>query len=253
MNPSEARRLTYDTLPPLEINVNNFDPNTKEKRPSGWAKVRERRIHRREQLDRLRGVVDAIIMEKRLLREKEEEEAMIKEVVTHGNVLGVHCGGLDIKTAMEKAKEIEKAEREANSSALCPLVILESNFDPNIDSKRPNGWHAVRKRRVYKREQLDRFRGITEAVIQAKRAEREKEEEEAMLREVALHGNVLGMGGAKKAAAAGAASSTSEDKPPEELEMNFDAEEFDAKTSKRPKGLYVYTYCTSFTLCIKLT
>lgn len=235
MNPSEARRLTYDILPPLEINATNFDPNTKEKRPSGWAKVREHRIHRREQLDRLRGAVEAVILEKRLLREKEEEEIMVKEVVAHGNVLGVNCGGLDIKTALEKAKEVEKAEKDANSAALAPLVILESNFDPNIDSKRPNGWHEIRKRRVYKREQLDRFRGISEATIQAKRAEREKEEEQAMLSEIALHGSVLGVGGTKKTATG--AASVLDDKPPEELEMNFDADEFDVKTNKRPKGL----------------
>ena len=51
-----------------------------------------------------------------------------------------------------------------------------------------------------------------------------------MLAEVAQHGNVLGVGGMN------VAKKVQDETPPEELEMNFDLDEFDAKTNKRPKG-----------------
>ena len=245
--------------------------------------MKERRVHRREQLDRFRGVVEQLIEEKRIQREKEEEQLMVKEVLVHGNVLGV--GGLDIKTTLEKAKQQAAAASSTSSifamkqrktaSPYEPIIIDETNFDPNIESKRPNGWSALRKRRVYRKEQLDRLRGVSDMIILEKRGDREREEESLMLKEVAQHGTVIMTGPGnnnnnngnkqkkkhkqkpqhtattvtKTAEAEGQDDIYSDDndeEAPEELEMNFDDDEFDAKTNKRPKGTIRYDMCIVF-------
>jgi hypothetical protein len=226
-----SRQSNMEPIRTLNITPETFDPKNHDKRPSGWAAVRQRRLHRKEQLDRLRGVVEATIIERRAARQAEEEEAMIREVMEHGNVVGV--GGLDPKELKKNAPEkagLRRADGSMNANpgvSLEQLDISSDTFDPSDESKRPSGWAAIRKKRIYKREQLDRLRGVSEAIIQSRRAQREKEEEEAMVREVAQHGNVLGAGGVRR---------PQEEETPEELEMRFDPEDFDLATNKRPKG-----------------
>ena len=230
-------KLVLEPIQTLEFTPESFDASKSAPRPSGWEAVRQRRMHKREQLDRLRGVAEETIIERRQQRTKEEEEAMVKEVLAYGNVVGV--GGL----SMEEVKKIARRSSVNRRSVRRPstaapaktnvnfekLDINPDTFDPSDPEKRPTGWAEVRRKRVYKREQLDRLRGAAEATLLNLRAQREQEEEALMLQEVAQYGNVLGFGGVKKPV-------DEEVIDPKELEMNFDPEDFDSSTNKRPRG-----------------
>ena len=81
---------------------------------------------------------------------------MLEEVATYGHLMGI--GGPSLDTEKLKVPVLE---------------FTKDNFDPNYTSKRPEGWIAARKKRVYKKEQLDRLRGVSNFQIEENRRQRE--------------------------------------------------------------------------------
>lgn len=144
-------------------------------------------------------------------------------------------------------KDAKKSEARTNAKAgttpssaggIEQLVITTENYDPKDPTRRPEGWSAIRGKRVYRREQLDRLRGISDAVIKEKRPQKEQEEEQAMQKEVAQHGHLLGLGGGKSNSGTpvGVAGAGSGDIDGDgEVQMHFDPSDFDLTTNKRPK------------------
>jgi hypothetical protein len=78
---------------------------------------------------------------------------------------------------MRASKDRLSASRARNMSAAQggSLVITEENFDPRDPSKRPDGWIALRNKRVVVKEQIDRLAGVDEDTIAAMRDDRELE------------------------------------------------------------------------------
>ena len=74
------------------------------------------------------------------------------------------------------------------------LDSLETNFDPEdfdlATGKRPNGWAAVKLRRVYIKEWRDRKEGVDEETIMERRYQREQEAESEMIQEMSVHGRI---------------------------------------------------------------
>lgn len=86
-----------------------------------------------------------------------------------------------------------KATVPAPTSALpSDLIFTPDNFDPADPTKRPEGWIALRQKRIVIKEQIARVGGVDEDTIAAMRDDNELEEEDLMLAEVAAHGCVLG-------------------------------------------------------------
>jgi hypothetical protein len=82
---------------------------------------------------------------------------MLEEVATYGHLVGV--GGPVLDTELPLKVPI--------------LEFTKDNFDPTLPAKRPDGWVAARKKRVHKKEQLDRLRGVPNHIIEERRRQRE--------------------------------------------------------------------------------
>ena len=89
-------------------------------------------------------MVESAILEKRAQRLKEEEDAMVKEVVAHGNVVGV--GGIDPKDLAKLSKNNGNMKNNGSNyggrSGGVGLETLEINpdtYDPQNPTKRPSG------------------------------------------------------------------------------------------------------------------
>jgi hypothetical protein len=240
------------------VTATNYAPDDLQKRPSGWSELRTKRVMLKEHIDRLNGVDEAGIVEKRKLKEVEEELVMMEEVEQMGRPLAVgetakpqpesekaarpvnirnlrekrtiikeqfdRLGGIDegafsasvatgnvAKTPERKRgnDDLKATTTSAQVSVVTPrtahklvlnepvqeLVISPDTFDPSDPLKRPAGWTAVRARRLHRKEQLDRLRGVSEPSILERRLQRETDEETIMVNEVATHGNVVGLGG----------------------------------------------------------
>lgn len=231
------------------VSADNYSPDDLQKRPSGWRELRTKRVMLKDHIDRLNGVDEASIVEKRKLKEIEEELVMMEEVEQMGRPLAVGEASqpkresekvarpINIRNLREKrtiikeqfdrldsidenafsasisgnvAKTSEKKGEDATKTvALSPrtahklilsepvqeLVITPDTFDPTDPSKRPSGWNGVRARRLHRKEQLDRLRGVSEPSILERRLQREVDEESMMINEVSAHGNVVGIGG----------------------------------------------------------
>lgn len=164
----------------LEINSATFDPKDKKKRPQGWDDVRQKRVNRRERLDRMRGLTESAIATKRPQRLEEEEELMIREIAKHGCLVGI--GGVKASLLKNKFEKLENVEDIMN--------VSDENYDPNDISKRPKGWATVKLRRVYLKEWADRKEGLDDEAILAKRYQREQEAEVEMIQEMSVIGRI---------------------------------------------------------------
>jgi hypothetical protein len=120
---------------------------------------------------------------------------MIEEVMKHfAGVMGERA--LRERTTSRDTVRITRDQPRIRTGTTSPrgddLVITSSNFDPSNPSKRPEGWVTLRNKRVIVKEQIDRLAGVDEDTIAAMRDDRELEEEELMLAEVAQFGVVQG-------------------------------------------------------------
>jgi hypothetical protein len=70
-----------------------------------------------------------------------------------------------------KSKPDDNSERDT-FVVVGRLDISPATFDPKDPKKRPQGWNTVQRKRVFKKEQLDRLRGVREADIISKRDQR---------------------------------------------------------------------------------
>lgn len=145
-----------------------------------------------------------------------EEEEFIDEVQEIDNMVA------QIENEMSNSSNQERPLGPITELDLSPSV-----FDPKNPNKRPEGWTEVRMKRVLKREQQERENGVDEETIMLSRPQKLKEEEAAMLDEVAKHGTVLGL----KASGRKRSATLSQDAA--ELDVNSD--NFDAPNpAKRP-------------------
>jgi hypothetical protein len=148
-----VRQSTYSKEPvsDLEVNANNFDPNDPSKRPEEWRDVLMKRVLKKEQADRENGIDEDTISASRAAREKEEDALMVKEVATHGKVLGLKTGG---------RKRSATLQQDVSTFDINP-----DNFDAANPAKRPGFWTEVRTKRVMLKEHIDRINGTSESAI----------------------------------------------------------------------------------------
>lgn len=78
----------------------------------------------------------------RLSREQAEDLIMVNELLTYGHIFDVPGEGGPAPTDL-----VETGPVIAGGLAVNP-----TNFDPADSSKRPEGWNALRSKRVYARE-----------------------------------------------------------------------------------------------------
>ena len=139
------------------ISSATFDPSIPTKRPTGWVEARAKRVMMKEQMDRNKGVSEELILGNRTFKTDREEQLMLEEVATYGHLVGV--GG-----------PLEEGELPLQ----VPLLVFnKDNFDPMYPSKRPDGWVAARKKRVYKKERIEALRGMTSGMIEETHRQRE--------------------------------------------------------------------------------
>lgn len=139
------------------ISSATFDPSIPSKRPTGWVEARTKRVMMKEQIDRTKGVSEELILGNRAFKTDREEQLMLEEVATYGHLVGV--GGL-----------LEEGELPLQVPV---LIFNKDNFDPMYPSKRPDGWVAARKKRVYKKERIEALRGMTSGAIEESHRQRE--------------------------------------------------------------------------------
>lgn len=194
------------SITPTQDNFSMFDPSL---RPEGWDSIKKKRVQFRNHLDRLAGVDEATIEAKQAERLEEEESRMMGEVATAGKVSASVAG----------------LSQDGPSSGGGLVFIDAATFDPAALESRPSGWGEARRKRITKKEQLDRLRGVKEDDIVAKRVEREAEEEQNMVSEVVKHGHLIGIGGQPKVVS-----------PKTFTEEELIVESFDADSTTRPTG-----------------
>ncbi len=169
----ESSRGLIPQVPVVVVSPETFDPLDTSKRPLGWVEARAKRVLIKDQADRFRGVPEEYILHNRPKREQEvrtllsvplsaqvdtqEERLMLEEVATYGHLVGV--GGPVSDTDLPLQVPV--------------LEFTAENFDPAFPSKRPQGWVAARKKRVYRKEQIDRLRGVPQSTVEEMRRQRE--------------------------------------------------------------------------------
>lgn len=218
---------TPDTLPMIQLTASTFDPANALARPKEWKDLLKTRVFVKDQFDMVNGVKEAELAANRAQREADEEEIMITEAQSVNKICLLVAG----THLMVKPQPKDAARESWRSVGL--IKFDPTNFDPANPNKRPTGWNSVRRKRVLKKEQLERLRGTKEEEIEAKHDERGLEEEQHMLREVALYGCLVGIGGLKASQVKGKFDSLRNVEDILEVtDENFDPSD----ASKRPKG-----------------
>jgi len=157
----------------LEVNSDNFDFPNPAKRPFFWNEVRTKRVMLKEHIERINGVPEATLTEKRPTKEVDEEMTLVSEVLAYGRLLNVG---------------------ESKPTSLTPSTLMITEFTFNTKDLRPNGWNEVKEKRIQLKELEDRLNGEDEAAIKEKRTQRLIDEEEAMVDEASENGIVLLLG-----------------------------------------------------------
>ena len=163
--------LSADRRVALDINESSFDPKDEQIRPAGWAVLRDRRVAAREQADVRGGVSATEVANKHATRVKEEENMMIKEAATYGNVLLVDTMFIQTKKPLYfLSGKVEMQYKFSHFEfGLRKGAISRTVFD---GTKKPVGWNEVRNKRILYREQIARLHGATDEQIQQSSAVR---------------------------------------------------------------------------------
>lgn len=180
---------------------------------AAWQKLRRDRVQLKEWMDRMQGIEEGKILERRAQREVEEEAILRAQAETRDmQQLADHTKGhresmmmTSFLTAANQTLELlteglvdsialssEPTEPLSPSSAplkladvpkpkvvmkedLKKLNITSENFDLNDPRKRPTGWQQVKLKRVEQLESEERLLGMSEEKIRTRRRLREIE------------------------------------------------------------------------------
>ena len=74
---------------------------------------------------------------------------MIDEVMKYAAIMNVNTKG--------RAQTRDTTSPNSKSLSATQILITPHNYDPNDPSKRPEGWIALRNKRVIVKEQIDRL------------------------------------------------------------------------------------------------
>jgi hypothetical protein len=126
--------IEFASLEDILIDSSNFAANDPHKRPEFWKEVRMRRILVKEYVDRLEGLDEDTMKEKRNHRVQDEEKLMVTEVLNNGRLLNL--------TPTIKPRSVSAAA----------IAVTADNFNPDNSEIRPPAWKAIRFKRVLAKE-----------------------------------------------------------------------------------------------------
>ena len=76
---------------------------------------------------------------------------MIDEVMKYAAIMNVNPKG------RSQTRDTTSPNSNTKSLSATQILITPHNYDPNDPSKRPDGWIALRNKRVIVKEQIDRL------------------------------------------------------------------------------------------------
>lgn len=171
----------------LDINEDSFDPNDENIRPKGWLEVRMSRVMIKEENERLEGVDEESIILSRKKKLVKEEEIMVDEVLRYGTVVGmkskINILGLEPSSMNTNLNTTTRA----SLTGYQPVILEEEEL---VDTDVLDEFNETLMKRVLKKEQVERERGMTEDNIASKRKEKEVTERAAMEAEMKKTGRV---------------------------------------------------------------
>lgn len=157
-----SRSVRVDSVPDVTITEDNFDANDLRRRPPHWNDIRVKRVVIKEIADRLLGLSEEEIVERRAERISQEESEMISEVVIHGRLLNVDCirsvHRADCDAVFTPTTETLAQQRSVLEAS---VLITADNYQADKPDMRPSGWNALRARRAYLKEAAQRDLGVT--------------------------------------------------------------------------------------------
>jgi hypothetical protein len=156
-----SRSVRVDSAPDVTITEDNFDANDLRRRPPHWNDIRVKRVVIKEIADRLVGLSEEEIVNRRPERISQEESEMISEVVIHGRLLNSDCiravHRADCDAVFTPTVDTLVQQRGVLEAS---VLITTDNFQADKPDVRPSGWNALRARRAYLKEEAERSRGV---------------------------------------------------------------------------------------------
>lgn len=157
-----SRSVRVDSAPDVVITEENFDANDLRCRPPHWNDIRVKRVVIKEIADRLLGLTEEEIVDRRAERISQEESEMISEVVIHGRLLNSDCiravHRSDCDAVFAPSVDTLSQQRSVLEAS---VLITPDNFQADSADVRPSGWNALRARRAYLKEAAQRALGVT--------------------------------------------------------------------------------------------